>query len=497
MSDKNSNPLYDIMQGITQLFLFFMIVCFPLYYQNNYLNISLAKKNFFQIAAGIFIFFGIVIGIPAVFEKRKTDKKIRVSRTDCFALLFLCVLIISCIISPEQSEAFLGNEGRKLGGLFLLLCIIVYFIISRFYRTSQIVLWGFLLTNISMWILVILNFFGIDMLHMYDNLVSYEHKYFIGTMGNINVNAAYFGVTISIMMAFYYNSRENLSKGCFFWAVMIGICACFATRSESWILALAGAYFVLLYFAMNERKQLKKWWKLCLAFFLSSVIVAVVEKADYILGWQQIRMQGLREDKILYTLLEEKVLLAEGILLLLFFIVLKSKYISIVEKYGRKILMIVLLITIVILVAGIFPMEDSFGSNRGYIWKRSVLNFKEFPIWQKLFGYGPNCFLQSMEERYGAEMRALYGNPFADAHNEFLQFLTVTGILGMIAYFGMQLSLVIHCILKKEENPSGIVGCVGIIAYMMQAMVNNPQVFTMPLLFIFLGIVENKLRRCE
>lgn len=481
-------------KAFTRIFLFLMAVFFLFYYHDNYLDIVWAKKVFFQNTAIILLVLSAVFGIPVFVQEWKQSKSEKINRTDLIALVFLFTIILSCSMSPAGSEAFWGNQGRMFGGGFLLLCLAVYYVISRYYRSSQFLIWIFLLANCAMWILVILNFFNVDVLHMYENLAEYQHSYFIGTMGNININSAYSGFVVSLMMVFYYLGEETITKRCFWVAVVLGIYVCFATRSDSWLLALFGAYVVILYFAMKNEEMLQKWWMLCTAFFCSSLGMKLTALLEYIAGGNHMCIQDLRMQHLLWdVLLNWKVLLAEFIILVLFRLILKSSGINIIKKHGNKIVLFCLIALIVGTLLVIFPLEDSFQNNRGYIWKRTVLNFKEFPLWQKLFGYGPNCFLQSMEERYGTEMRERYTDPFIDAHNEALQFLTVTGILGAVSYFGMQISLLASCIRSRKENTIALLGCVGIVSYMLQGLVNNPQVFTTPLFFIFLGIVQNKI----
>lgn len=482
-------------EAFTKVFLFLMAGIFLFYYHDNYLDIVWAKKTFFQNTALILLLLSAVFGIPAWLRTWKAKKIRPVNLTDLFALIFLITIVLSCIMSQAGSEAFWGNQGRMIGGCFLLLCLAVYYIVSVYYKSSQFLIWTFLLANCAMWVLVILNFFSVDALHMYENLADEQHTFFIGTMGNVNINSGYSGIAVSLMAVFYYLGKETVTKRCFWVAVSSGIYACFAIRSDSWLLALLGAYAVILVFAMKKRETLQKWRMLCLAFFCGSLGMKLTVLLENAAGGDHICIQDLCAQRLLWdVLLNSKVLLAELVFLVLLWILLKSPGVDFVEKHGNKILTGALIAFGIIILSAVFPLEDSFGNGRGYIWKRMLLNFKEFPFWQKLIGYGPNCFLQSMEERYGAEMRRLYTYPFLDAHNEALQFLAVTGILGVVSYFGMQVSLWVSCVRNRNESTAALLGCVGIAAYMLQGLVNNPQVFTTPLLFLFLGIVRNKMR---
>lgn len=485
------------------IFLIFMIGIFPFWFHNNYLDIVWAKKSFFQVVASIFIIVDMICWIASNVKKWKEREGSEGSKsqrkswniTNGCAFLFILAIVISCLLSDGGGEAFFGNEGRQLGGLFLLLCIGAYFFVARFYCESQIVYWTFLLANIGMWILVILNFWGIDLFGMYLNLAEYQYTYFIGTMGNININAGYTGVVTAIMMGFYYLAKERLTKICFWTASFVGMYAGYATRSDSWLLSVGGVYILLLLLAIKDREKLQIWWKLSFCFFFSSVAMKATVEWNQIFGWNQVRIENLREQNVLYGLLDGKVLVVQAVLLLLLFFMIRTPIVQIFEKWGGKILAVLLCFGVIAISVRIFPLDDSFGSNRGYIWKRTMQNFVQCPIVKKLFGCGPNCFLLSFDEATIAEMNERFLAPFLDAHNELLQFLTTTGICGVIGYFGMQLSLLLMCIKGRKEKKELLLGCIGIFAYVVQGLVNNPQVFTTPLFFIFLGVVESGVRK--
>lgn len=501
---KEGNLQQDLMEAITTIFLILMTGVFPFYYHNNYLDIVSSKKDFFQFLAAILLVLTLLLQTTAFLLKKTgrssstnttVSKTVNISLTDLFALLFGAVIILSCCTSPGGTEAFWGNQGRRLGGLFLLLCIAAYYSVSRHYKSNSIFLWVFLLANICYQLLVVLNFWSIDPLHMYSNLIEKQYVYFIGTMGNININSGYMGVITALMMGLYYLAEERLSKICFFTAVILGIYTCFAIRSDSWLLSMFGAYIVLLFFSLENRDKLFKWWRLCCCFFFSSVLIKASVIAESSAGLHLVRVTDFRKQKLLYSLTDWRMLAAELLLLLTVYVLIKSPFADFLKKYGKWILTGLLAAAAAVTLFFLFPLEDSFGTNRGYIWKRTLENFRDYPIWQKLFGYGPNCFLMSMEERYGAEMRQLYKVPFIDAHNEFLQFLAVTGILGAVSYMGIQFSLLFSCIKSRENQSAKVLGCIGIISYLLQGLVNNPQVFTTPLYFCFLGIIAKALKK--
>lgn len=494
---ENINLMNDLMKGVTKVFLCVMIGIFPFYYQNNYINIVNAKSSFFEIMVTALIAVGLVFIIPGFFkEVQRGTAVIKFSITDYFAILFAFTVVLSCIFSPVGKEAFLGEHGRQLGGKALLLYVAVYFIVSRYYKSGQLLIWFFLLANFLMCTILCLNFWGLDPLHMYSNLVDFEHPFFMGTLGNIDINSGYFGVITALFMGIYYLAEEKLTKICFGIVTVLGVYTCFVTRCDSWLLSVGGAYLVILALSMKDMNKLKKWWGLCIFFFAGSMLMKLTEYITHLSGKKNILIENLQGQVHLYILLNWKILVVEIFILGIFWLVLMwYKRILFLEKYGNKTLFGMLTIVIVIAAVKGLPIDDNFGSGRGYIWKCTIANFLDIPILQKLFGYGPNCFFQSMNKIYEDKSILQCGEPFIDAHNEALQFLAVTGLFGMTSYMGMQISLLVTCIRKHKTKMLAVLGCVGITAYILQGMVNNPQVFTTPLLFIFLGVMDNLVNR--
>ena len=486
---------------LTWIYLLVMLGGFPFYFQNNYINIVTTKKNYFQTATLVFLALIAIFGICAYIEASKPRPlAFPLSAADLCALAFLAVVAVSCYLSPEGAEAFWGNKGRQMGGLFLLLCLGVYFAVSRHYAHRKWIGWLLLFSSILLWFIMACNFWNWDLLGMHSNLSKRQVTLFLGTLGNQNINASYSSVLASLMLAFYYSSEKAAHSLCLWGVSAFGVYACFCTSSDSWLLALSGTLLLLLGLSMGNAPQMMKWLKCCMAFCCGSLAMGLTVAFAKSTHWKNRYIQRFCKQKLLASMADIRVALAGIAILLILGLLVRhmhtgSRAMEFLKKYGNKILIGLLLLGILAAGAAIFPLEDSFGTNRGYIWKRTLLNFKELPLWQKLFGYGPNCFYQSLQQRFGAEMHELFDSPFLDAHNEALQILAITGILGLASYLGMQLSLLASCLRKCRLDGIFLAGSVGITAYLLQGLVNNPSIFTLPPFFLFLGILENRLRK--
>lgn len=514
MTPKNSF-LFCLSTYLTWIYLVLMLGGFPFYFKHNYIDLTLAKKNYFQLVSIVFLTLIFVLNTYIYFYSTKRHKiNLFLSITDLSALTFAIVILISCGISPAGLESFWGNEGRQMGGLFLLLCIGVYFAVSRYFRPNKWLVWLLLFSAVILWFIVLCNFLGWDLLRMHQHLRKSQQIKFIGTLGNLNINASYSGVLSALMLALVYISENKLFQRCFLGASIFGIYACFCSASDSWLLAVGGALLFLLFCSMGHSSKMLKWWKTCLTFVCASAAMALTITFANLINWQNPYILNFQKQHLLCFITEPRFLAIESLLLLTIYLIIRSQAIHFLKKYGNKILALFLVLGIIITAITIFPMNDDFGSNRGYIWKRTLTNYWNFPLHQKLFGYGPNSFLASLEEHFGAEMRKQFRVPFLDAHNEALQFLTVTGLLGTISYMGIQLTLLADCLrgltqtslynfdsktlssqlLTYSKQKYFLLGCVGIIAYLLQGLINNPSIYTTPLYFIFLGITERGIR---
>ncbi len=136
-------------------------------------------------------------------------------------------------------------------------------------------------------------------------------------------------------------------------------------------------------------------------------------------------------------------------------------------------------------------IDDSFGSTRGYIWKTTMESWVKMPFWDKISGFGLNCYHVFIQQYGGSEVSEVFnGALLIDAHNEFLQFLTTTGLLGVVGYFGLLISMAVRSARQSLNKPQMILGVVVICAYIAQGMVNNPTIFLTPYLFLMLGIIR-------
>ena len=160
---------------------------------------------------------------------------------------------------------------------------------------------------------------------------------------------------------------------------------------------------------------------------------------------------------------------------------------------GAWILIMTGLLALAVLYLSRQPFGAYWGNGRGTLWSLSWRGFLQNDWKGKLIGAGPDCYAEYI---YGTfppeEMLSLVGRwagaIFANAHNEWLNQLVNTGILGVCCYGGVFLCGAIRY--RRD-----MAGFMALTLYTVNSLVSFQQVMNAPLLFLVLGICESRRRQ--
>lgn len=528
---QGGSIINEFQKCIAGIFVILMLGLFPLYYQNDYFDIIDAKKKFFVICtcglAGLsilFIFLEKVWDLRqnmilkkdfAVILKEWKNYFLGLSLSSWFTVFFLLAMFLSTIFSVDPMESFLGTDGRKLGTSLFLLCICMYVILGKYLKPGVWMAWILLISNSILFGILILQFFGKDILHMWDKLLPKDYGLYLTTIGNTNACTSYFCMIIPVVMVLYYCSETMFSKTIYGLFLILGFYASYATNADSWILGIGVAFLVMLWFSLYNHKSIKSFLELCGIFWVSNILMKFTiflnqNNAD---AFRIQMFQGLRLQSMM---LHKYTLLVEIILLIICMHLVKNaekKNIEISYQKIRRFLFVFLasLVGIIIVLCLIvnfsgdklwesslqwlnrLKIQDEFGSGRGIIWKHTMWVWLRLPLLQKFLGYGVNCFHQLYYSQ-GAEEILKEATRTIDPHNEFLYFLSITGILGLIAYVGLLASTAITAGKMSHRYPVMMMGTVMICSYLACSMVNCPTTLIIPTFFLYLGILKSMER---
>ncbi|MBE5902366.1 MAG: O-antigen ligase family protein [Lachnospiraceae bacterium] len=458
MTDK----LKKTMQKLSDLWFLGVFVIFVYYTEEYYFNMLEAKASIFGLCALCFCGLSALCGLGMLYELPVLDtvKKSlqRITGTDIAVILLGLSAVLSNLVTPYKEAAFYGSFGWKVGTLWALGLLFVYLFAKGNIRgTKQ--LWQIVAISLGIqfgWVL--LNGFYVDVLEYHANLAAKDYPRYVGSIGNTNWYVGFLALTLPF---FYMGSVivekkwERIVLSCL---LGLGIMSCFSVNCEGVYLFLPVLVGMGLWYGVEKEEWLSQilWNHLVMAL---SVVVLVLLR----MAFSATPVDGITA-KVLTVPVSLGAFVICGVML---WAGCKGKTISVKQKKKIRIMLMVIggLLGILLAYTQWIGFDDSWGTNRGKIWRIAVEAFGKMSMPQKIFGGGISCF--------GYYYEALTGSDWVrNAHNELLEVLVTMGIMGLLSY----LFLIFTVIKEKTKGDCLLVaGKIALLSYFAQALVNNPQ----------------------
>lgn len=520
-SDAFVKTCSNIISGVINVFLLMLVTVFPLIMHDSYVDILETKYQcYYMIVIGMLIVLLILGIIMLVIDQIEYQGKHAIGlfaklhpqnwkTTFCGAdfavILFWLTLLISTLQSEYRFESFWGNEGRYSGLFLLTLYIISYFIISRFWQARGWVLEVFLFTGLIICYIGITDYFQMDIMNLRVGIKPEQSTIFTSTLGNINTYTAYVALLLGVAAAMFATAKNVVRASWYYICMVIGFFAIIMGCSDNAYLAL-GALFGFLPFMLFKSRTGFKRYLLMLATFGT-----VIQCIDFINQVYAEMVIGL--DSLFQLLVNFSGLIYVVAALWVFYIaimIFDKKQQAVTDEIGlgfvlgwSGLLAICLLIICFLLydvnIAGnvegygglgrYLLLNESWGTNRGYIWRKSVAIFGEFGFMHKLFGYGPDTFGILTTGNFRMEMmNSTQGQIFDNAHNEYLHYLVTVGGLGMFTYVAFLVTAGWRMAVGRSRNEYKT-GCLfAVLCYAAQALVNLSLPIATPIMWLLLSI---------
>lgn len=505
-------------------FLLYMGAVYPLIMHDKYFDITLTKYKAFEVALCIYAVLMVLAVLLDIFDGRNPFSKFKDKRnfiaTDWFMAGFFIANIMAFVMASDKMAAYTGEEGRRCGLQFMILAFILYTCMGRELRLKKFVLPAFMFVGAFTCIVAVFQYIGVDFLEIRDGLASSIRDIYISTFGNIDIFASFLCILIPVALGAGLDERRiydgdaiwkfNWSKLSVWAAVFTGAAAIVVTNAN---LAYAGvsAAVVIVFLVSAYGGKLKEFLELVLAMSLGFLAVSLmlktspdsIEKLDGISNFA--RYTGL-------------IAAVSGTLAVIRIILLaveklgrsQDKNEKTSSKFGGKVPFVICSVLVIVGIAGmiiyssvkaggIFKIDDSWGNFRGYVWRRLARVYSNLPFVNKLFGYGNESVMDIMTSGFYDEMMAKVGVVYDNAHNEYLQYLVTTGILGAVTYIGLIVSAfvsMIKCAFGGTDRNlcECIAVALGIAGYATQAFFNLNQSLTTPYIFLMVAMAAGICR---
>ncbi|MDE7403557.1 MAG: O-antigen ligase family protein, partial [Lachnospiraceae bacterium] len=345
----------------------------------------------------------------------------------------------SYAFSDYRKVALWGTEGWYIGLVLLLTLCGLYLFVSRFWGGEKIVWYVALAVSGIVFLLGILDRFSIYLLP-----IEIRDSAFISTLGNINWFCGYLSVLAPIgICRFLFQERKKVLHGVYaVTAFMAGFCQ----GGSSVFLFFGALFFILLWVAVKKKEWIRDYFLLIFLWGLSAQLVRLIRM--FVPDGYNYDM-----DNLCGYLTNSNITLLIGVVALGVYFFLRFMWKgSIDDRKQRNIhrIMSLLLgggILLWLVLTGVntwigipglenkdgFMLNRKWGNGRGAAIYSGLQMYGQMPVFQKLFGIGPDCFsayAYSLPEVAG-DLRDYFGaNRLTNAHNEFLTALVNTGIFG-------------------------------------------------------------------
>ncbi|MEG0762674.1 MAG: O-antigen ligase family protein [Oscillospiraceae bacterium] len=476
-----------------------MFTVLPLYLDNKFFNAVQAKLSIFLaitiIALVLFAVFTVINKSYAqalsLFKKRET----------LFLLSFVGINIISAMLSYYPQTSLYGLKDRY-NGVLLMIMYFIAFVLAAMYKSDDrrnLLIFFYSICAAIVYALAIINYFGIDPLHLYTNMSEQLKTIYVSTIGNINFFGTF--LCVSLPLFIYEALFANERKINIYYMILsaLGLAALVTANSDS---AYVGMAVALICIICAKRFCVKSAMRLmCILALFSVECFAIGRAFKYITNWNQ-QLRSL--SGVLCTVPVSLAIFIVSTAIVIMVTMYTKHHKEIYDVNIYKLMRILSLSAICIAIALLAAINllkpafilnsplrdtlifsDTWGSNRGYVWGRLIYLFKSASPMQKLFGTGPDTVTYLLNPHYTEYIVAFNGSTFDSAHNEYLQYLLSIGIVGLGAYLCFAASVLYSCFNGNNKAKSfGI--CVA--AYLAQAFFNISMPIITPILFVICGL---------
>ncbi len=513
MKHDDNTPEINFLPIIMAVYIVVVLSGMILVYHDYYYDILETKLSWYKtctiimlVLVGLYLF---LMSHPIEAIQANKGKKLLeiISPIDIAVLLWGIFILLATIFSPVRSEAFSGVQGRYTGCSLLMLYIVAYFCITRFYKLREWHMMIFLGAGIFMCLFGITDFFDMDLLNFKTEISEKQRFLFCSTIGNINTYTSCVAMVMAfagVMFASVKDKKRVIGYGI---CTIISFIALILGESDNAYLSLAAFFGLLPFYLFQSRRGVKRYFVLIVSFFSVIKGVEVVQqKIDTPISIHGL-FQVIAGNKFLPA-----VIIALWLIVIISYVadfILKNPERPISPWFVRGWLALCILVVVAIIfvlydvnIAGnadkyggikdYLLFNDEWGTHRGYIWRIGIEDYQKFPLLQKIFGYGPDTFGIITQQNNMPEMVDRYQEVFDSAHNEYLQYFVTIGPLGLLSYLAIHVTAVVQVFRTKRNNPLIVAALFAVLCYAFQAFVNINQPIATPVMWTLLAICAAK-----
>ena len=505
MSKKKEN-IYDRYRKnrpvdiVNNIFLIYIFSVYIIFMHNMYFDITITRARTFMYGSLVYVLLFVVSYILELYMMKYYKVKPPYFYKDTPVILmpevwmggFLFANLMAFFVSNNKRGSWSGSTGRYFG-LMMILCLTLMFVcLAREASVNKYIFGVFTFFSGASYVIACLQHFGFDPFGLRAKIVDKQKELFISTFGNINTYASYICVSLPVFAGLFIFSKKKIVRAVSGALLVLGSMAIIPAKSDNVYLGVGVGFIVLFYIAIIH-KNFTEYIFSVLMVLCGLEIMAILNSA---FEGSQKHINGIAE------IIENPMIMLFLLILVLIILILSMlfrgvKYETYKAIQGKTFLIIftaVMIISmIVVIIVGknsgneLFVFNDKWGTYRGYVWTRGWYLFRDATLFNKIFGYGNETIGQLMKDWFETEMILVTNKRYDNLHNELLQYLVTTGLLGLTTYLGFLVTSFMYIGKRMKDDPILISILASCAAYAAQSLVNLNQPITTPFFFVMLA----------
>ena len=499
---KTLNDENKILSTISEIYIFIMIILYPLIVDNTgFFHILECKwYSYIIITISYLITTSVIILYYSIIKKTFILKEKKLSKIQWIAIVLLIINIISCFASPffKDYNLFVGI-GRGEGLITTSLYIISFLFISLFLKFKKRYILYFSISSILLNIIAVLQYIGFNPFNMYQYGIGTHNTSFMITIGNVDFISALYCIllTISFSAYMFIDDHNKISKCIHLISLFMSYFIFSIINVNSGKVALLAVFLIILPFTLINNKRLSKLL-VCLSLIIMTYAINIFINPEYHYTLNKI-IFNIQFNKIFILML-----ITSLILFALSYITKKFEYTIVKKDKFIKCFYLLIIILIIVFLTYIYihdfgkikwgfmyelhamlhgDFSDRYATYRMFLWKRTLRIFPQYP----LIGSGPDTFVIRFMRKYTADIAAIGELTLNDtAGNVYLTMLINTGLAGLITYLTFLVAQIKMGI--KNMNKYSKVLLLAVICFIIQDFFNLWVVIVTPIFWILLAI---------
>ncbi len=500
--------------ALTGIWCFLILTVFPLYMKDHYVKLGDGKYGFF-------LWSGLLLLVPAALFFCGTllcaGSERKLGALDLAMLLYLGAALLSWVFSVDRTRAFTGANGWFMGLGTQLLFVLSYFLISRLPLPRTLLFAGHFFGSSLVFLLGLLNRFGIDPLGVYDGLNDSLRLLFLSTVGQASWYSGYLCTVLTVGVTVFFVSHSPVVR--FFAGLhcVLGFSGAVTQNSDSAFFSLGFLFFGLFLASCDDPDRMECFFETVLLMLGSFKLMGVLQ---LFFPQRAVKLGAVSEFFSQST--ATWLLFAAVALLYAAFLYFRLRRpdlsMTSIGKRLRKISAAAVLFLLAAYPLAVFfntsgLLQDWFGfqsrnqyllfdrqwgNSRGFIWFFTLQAFWALPFGRKLVGVGCDCFSAYCyrDAQLGARLHHFFGQnqTLTNAHNEFLNLLFCMGIVGLLAFCLLLAVAFCRFFRARQKTPLALMGALAVLAYAAHNFFCYQQICCAPYLFLILGLAENLMK---